>query len=160
MPSVIQQTKLTCYHCGDECRGEVIESAGKVFCCEGCKLVHDLLEENNLCSYYQMTEHPGNKPAEVYNNKRFSWLDDESVIRQLISFTEGDTALVAFSVPGIHCASCIWLLENLHKMEDGLLSVRVNFLEKKVNITYNRQRISLRRVVEVLHRIGYEPDLH
>src|SRR6185369_9794396 len=44
--------------------------------------------------------------------------------------------------------------------ERGILSTRVNFLEKKATITFNRSEISLRRVVEVLHRIGYDPDLH
>jgi Cu+-exporting ATPase len=160
MAQVIQQTKLFCYHCGDECRTEEIESGGKLFCCEGCKLVHDLLEENNLCTYYDLSEHPGNKLAEAPNLKRFSWLDDEEIVKQLITFTEGETALISFSIPKIHCASCIWLLEHLHKIDEGILNVRVNFLEKKINVTFNRKKISLRRVVETLHRIGYEPDLH
>jgi Cu+-exporting ATPase len=160
MASVTHPPKVLCYHCGDECRTEIIEANNKTFCCEGCKLVHELLAENNLCTYYQLADHPGNKPIEVGNNKRFAWLDDESVIRQLISFSEGNTSVVSFSIPKIHCASCIWLLENLHKIERGIVSSRVNFLEKKATITFNQKQISLRGVVEILHRIGYEPDLH
>jgi len=160
MQAVTNPPKVICYHCGDECRGEIIESDGKTFCCEGCKLVHELLAENNLCTYYQLSDHPGNKPPEIQNNKRFAWLDDEGVIKQLITFAEGDTAVVSFSIPKIHCASCIWLLENLHKIEKGIVSARVNFLEKQATITYNRREISLRQIVEILNRIGYEPELH
>ncbi|HYV90585.1 MAG TPA: heavy metal translocating P-type ATPase metal-binding domain-containing protein [Chitinophagales bacterium] len=160
MAEVFQPTKILCYHCGDACADNSIREGDKIFCCEGCKLVNELLRENNLCTYYQLTEHPGQKPAEISGSNRFAWLDDDSASRELLSFSEGSTSVVNFSIPQIHCASCIWLLENLHRLEKGVIAARVNFSEKQMTIAFNNQQTSLRSLVEVLHRIGYEPEIH
>ena len=45
---------VECYHCGDSCKSETINFDEKSFCCEGCKLVYDLLKENSLCTYYNL----------------------------------------------------------------------------------------------------------
>ena len=51
---------VSCYHCGEQC-DEVIEMDGKPFCCGGCKQVYLLLNENNLCTYYNFDKNPGIK---------------------------------------------------------------------------------------------------
>ncbi|HRE11784.1 MAG TPA: heavy metal translocating P-type ATPase metal-binding domain-containing protein, partial [Ignavibacteria bacterium] len=49
-----------CYHCGDVCKkGLDIQSGDKVFCCTGCKTVYEILNENNLCRYYDLDNTPG-----------------------------------------------------------------------------------------------------
>jgi Cu+-exporting ATPase len=57
----------------------------------------------------------------------------------------------------MHCASCIWLLENLHAIQQGILISKVNFQRKEVFIAYNHHETSLRKVVELLAFVGYEP---
>jgi Cu+-exporting ATPase len=52
----------------------------------------------------------------------------------------------------------LWLLENLPKLDGGVLSARVNFLRKEATIDFDGQRTSLRRIAELLAGIGYEPD--
>ncbi len=42
-------TDLLCYHCGTPCIGERIAIEEKVFCCDGCKLVYEIINENDLC---------------------------------------------------------------------------------------------------------------
>lgn len=148
---------LLCYHCGDTCKDEHISHGDKIFCCEGCKLVYELLSENNLCTYYQLDRHPGHKPPSPHN-QRFAWLDDETAASRLLTFSERDRASVTFSLPQIHCTSCIWLLENLHTINPGIIHVHTDFLKKEASITFNRNRISVRQVVEILADIGYEPD--
>lgn len=150
--------KLLCFHCGDTCKDETISHGDKIFCCEGCKLVYELLSENNLCTYYQLDSHPGQKPTSL-QSRRFAWLDDETAETRLLTFSERDRASVKFSLPQIHCASCIWLLENLHTIHQGIIHVYTDFLKKEASVTFNRNRITLRQVVEILADIGYEPDL-
>lgn len=149
---------LLCYHCGDICKDEDISHGDKIFCCEGCKLVYELLSENKLCTYYQLDRHPGHKPSST-QNQRFAWLDDETAAGRLLTFSERDRASVTFSLPQIHCTSCIWLLENLHTIHPGIIHVHTDFLKKEASITFNKNRISVRQVVEILADIGYEPDL-
>lgn len=60
----------------------------------------------------------------------------------------------------MHCSSCIWILENLYKLESGIVQSEVNFLQKKVFIKYREIETSLKIIVELLDSIGYEPDLN
>ena len=57
----------------------------------------------------------------------------------------------------MHCSSCIFLLENLHRINEGIISSQTNFQRKEVFISFNEALISLRKVVELLSFIGYEP---
>lgn len=57
----------------------------------------------------------------------------------------------------MHCASCIFLLENLHRIEEGIIKSQANFQRREVFVIFDPQKISLRKVVELLAFIGYEP---
>jgi len=78
-------------------------------------------------------------------------------MRKLIQFESGEQVNVTFAVPQMHCASCIYLLENLHRIQPGIKQSQVNFQKKEVFIIYNPQETTLRKVVELLAFIGYEP---
>ncbi len=152
------KTKRNCYHCGDICT-ESISSEEKFFCCNGCKQVFLLLSENNLCNYYQLDTTPSIKARGKFVGERFAYLDDESVIAKLSLFNSDKLINIRFSLPQIHCSSCIFLLEKLHQIEPGIIQSRVNFQQKDVFISFNPAEISLRKVVELLTFIGYEPSI-
>jgi Cu+-exporting ATPase len=57
----------------------------------------------------------------------------------------------------MHCSSCIWLLENLQRVESAIIRSRVRFSEKELSITFRESQLSLRALVELLRRIGYAP---
>ncbi len=79
--------------------------------------------------------------------------------QKLITFSEGGISKVKFFIPVIHCASCIWLLENLKTLHKGIKFSFVNFTKKEVDITFSEAEISLRQLVELLSSIHYIPDL-
>lgn len=116
-----------------------------------------MLNENNLCSYYNFEKNPGIKVKGKFLSERFSYLDDESVIQELVSFRSNTQTNISFSLPQMHCSSCIFLLENLHRINEGIISSQTNFQRKEVFISFNEALISLRKVVELLSFIGYEP---
>ncbi|MGN6248820.1 MAG: heavy metal translocating P-type ATPase, partial [Ginsengibacter sp.] len=147
---------MFCYHCGDECK-TVVTEGDKNFCCQGCHQVFLLLNENNLCNYYRFDSTPGIKAKGKFTSERFAYLEDESVIQKLVSFRSNTQTNVTFSLPQIHCSSCIYLLENLHRINEGIISSQTNFQRKEVFINFNEEIISLRKVVELLAFIGYEP---
>ena len=151
---------LVCYHCGDICPSIDIHINEKVFCCNGCKLVYELLKEKDLCAYYTISKTPGSSPAESGISTKYHFLNDDSVKRQLISFTDGKICKVIFKIPAIHCSSCIWLLENLYRVDDGILSSKVNFLRKELSVSFNENKTNLQKIVEVLFSIGYEPEIN
>jgi Cu+-exporting ATPase len=63
--------------------------------------------------------------------------------------------IISLSIPHIHCSSCIWILENLQRLQ-GISSSQVNFPEK-VRITFDTNKVILKEIVYLLSSIGYEP---
>lgn len=154
----MEKEKINCVHCGDVCDSKNIRIGDNYFCCEGCKLVYEILNENNLCTYYDINSKPGIKTAPV-GKKKYEYLDDETIVRQLLDFTNNEVSVVTFNIPQMHCSSCIWLLENLYRINKSVIKSQVNFIGKRAVITYRKNEITLRQVVELLASIGYEPTL-
>ncbi len=158
MAETIVQKNAKCYHCGDDCKNN-LSLREKLFCCEGCKTVYELLSENGMCTYYDLEKNPGIK-IKAKSQDRFSYLDNDEIVCKLLDFNEGDNARISFYIPKIHCASCIWLLENLHKLRDGITSSRVDFIKRELSLSYNKKIISLRTIVELLDSFGHTPEIN
>jgi Cu+-exporting ATPase len=88
---------------------------------------------------------------------KFAFLDDEKIQAQLIHFKDDKQIHVTFYLPQMHCSSCLYLLENLHRLDAGVVSAKVNFTRKEVDIVLLTEKTSLRKVAETLTSIGYEP---
>lgn len=154
---VITDQQLHCYHCGETCANEKIHVAEKIFCCDGCKMVYQILNQSELCEYYTLNENPGiNQRVQVRKDK-FAFLDDEKIQAQLISFRDDKQVHVTFYLPQMHCSSCLYLLENLYRLDPGVVFSKVNFTRKEVDIVLLTPQTSLRKVAETLTSIGYEP---
>lgn len=160
MSETLTKLTTTCYHCGDECKDEILEFESHQFCCFGCKNVYELLSKNNLCTYYDIENTPGITQRFPVSGHKFNYLDDEAVITKLISFKDNRITKVQFHIPTMHCSSCIWLLENLYKLNPAISSSRVNFLKKSLSVTFLHADTSLREIVELLTSLGYEPAIH
>ena len=145
-----------CFHCGlDIIKEEEIIFDEKVFCCNGCKTVYEIFSLNDMSCYYDFEKSPGATPLLIKG--KYDFLDNEGIVAKLLEFQEDKTAIVSLSIPHIHCSSCIWILENLQRLEKGISTSQVNFPEKKVRITYNPEIVSLKTIVHLLSSIGYEP---
>lgn len=149
---------VTCFHCGLECNDDSIVFEEKSFCCSGCKAVYEILNKGNLCDYYSFESNPGLSPKNSAND-RFNFLDDDDTASKLLDFKEDKLAVVTFNIPQMHCSSCIWLLENLYKLDKRISNSRVDFLKKKLKIHFSHQEIELKEIVILLSSIGYEPQI-
>jgi len=148
-------TMDVCFHCGDDCTTTVIAYQDKHFCCHGCKTVFDILNDNDLSYYYDLERHPGTTPSRFEG--KFDFLENEKIANKLLEFNEQDTQVVTFIIPSIHCSSCIWVLENLNKLNASVKTAQVNFPKKSVRITFSSDNFSLHKLVLLLCKIGYEP---
>jgi Cu+-exporting ATPase len=149
----------TCFHCGETCKEEELPFDHHTFCCKGCLTVYQLLSDNNLCSYYDLENTPGIQQRNPVLASAYSYLDDEKIEQQLLTYKDEKIAKVIFFIPTMHCSSCIWLLEHLYKLESGVTSARVQFMKKELHISFNPQQTSLRKIVTLLSRLGYEPAI-
>lgn len=147
--------KLTCFHCGDFCNEITITFNNKSFCCNGCKTVYEIFSENDLTSYYDLQSSPGAVPKDIKG--KYDFLSQQNIIDKLTEFNDGNLQIATLYIPHIHCSSCIWILENLNKLNPNISSSQVNFGKKDVRVTYNCETTSLKDVVILLSTIGYEP---
>ncbi len=122
-------------------------------------MVYEILNDNELGTYYCLEDQPGISFKKYQSSKRFDYLEDASVIDRLVDFRNNGFISASFYIPNIHCTSCVWLLENLFKLNDGITKSSVNFLKRELSISFDEEKISLREVIELLASIGYEPEL-
>lgn len=149
--------QLKCYHCGENCV-ERFPKDDKVFCCLGCKTVYEILNENNLCDYYGIENGHG-VSMRRRSDADFAYLDEPSVKAKLLSFDSSEIARISFTIPAIHCISCVWLLEKLQSLDSGIVHAEVIFTQKAINITYNPARTSLSKIASLLSSLGYAPNI-
>ena len=163
--NIMKQESITqgiqCAHCGEQCDRDHIVRNDLYFCCEGCKTVYDLLSEHNLCGYYSMDvpevislKHLAHKSME-----RFAFLDDSAIVDSLLEYQLDGKAQVTLKLPSVHCASCVWLLEKLPFINPGIIRSRLQLAGKSITIYYDKEKTSLRSIIELLTMLGYEPEL-
>jgi len=145
-----------CAHCGEECNSEPLSFQDKDFCCQGCKMVFQIINETGLCDYYQLNENPGISQKVIARKDKFAFLEDKSIQQQLVTFSDENQTHICFYLPQMHCSSCLYILENLHKINKDIISSSVNFTAREVNVIFNKD-VTLREVAELLTSIGYEP---
>lgn len=150
-------TDKICYHCGDEVIGKGYFFDEKPFCCNGCKTVYQLLKDNNLGSFYTLEANAGAKPSES-NQHKYAFLEVDSIKSKFIDFEDDTTARVTLFLPQIHCSSCIYLLENIAKIEPAILNCQVNFAKREAALVFDQSKISLAELALLLDRIGYAPN--
>lgn len=151
----IQKEYTSCYHCGNDCDVDTIVHDEKSFCCNGCKTVYEIFSKSDLTCYYDLQNAPGAIPTEIEG--KYDFLDNEKIKEKLLEFNDDMVQIITLYIPHIHCSSCIWILENLNKLNKSISSSQVNFNKKTVRVAYNPDSISLKDVVKLLSSIGYEP---
>ncbi|MCX7866700.1 MAG: heavy metal translocating P-type ATPase [Limisphaera sp.] len=146
-----------CRHCGTPCGAAAVRNGAHVFCCHGCKTVFDLLQQHGLGRFYDLSPTPGLRVTQPADPRLFAHLDDPAVQDRLVEFSDGRFHRVTLSIPTIHCVACVWLLENLFQLREGIGRSEVNFGRRELHVTYDAQRLRLSELVALLASLGYEP---
>lgn len=126
-----------------------IKGLKKVFCCNGCKGIYRLINDEGLGEFY---------------NRRDSWVpgpaEDKAV--DLAAFNEhviqtGDELETDIILDGIRCASCVWLNEKVLQRTRGVTYANVNYATHKAKIRWNPQETGIDNVLARIKSIGYTP---
>ncbi len=131
------------------------------FCCRGCESIFAILTAHDLRAFYTGDAAPGLSQQGAGDRPpgRFAVLDDADVASRLIDFDNGRLARVTLSIPAIHCASCVWLLEQLWRFDPGVTRAEVDLMRRSVCVEFRPDTTSLRRIAEQVSALGYEPAL-
>ncbi len=141
-------TATDCHHCHQPILEKVLSDDGNhAYCCYGCKVVDELLMDQR-----KITD------KSVLNTARYAYLDEPNIRKKLVNFEDDNFTRISIHLPAIHCSSCIYLLENLSEIEEGILEVQVHFAKKQATISFRSNKVLLSEVAALLDYIGYSPD--
>ena len=147
-------TKQLCRHCGQPCGTQAPIVKGEAFCCQGCATAYALLKEAGLCDYYADQELKVGAPNPLESSAKFDYLQDAEMARAVSDFYTDTHASTTLHIPSIHCSACLYVLENLTKLQEGVLQARVDFVRKEVCIDWNPSIVSLKEIALLLTKLG------
>lgn len=148
-----------CYHCGlpVEDKSAFTAHVGgqeRVFCCHGCQTVCETIYASGLQSFYSKSsrEEQLAPPPEV--NAELGAYDQDEVQADYVDALAPQRT-IQLLVEGIHCAACVWLIENALSKHRGVLSAEVNLTAKRLKLRWDNNVVRLSQLLQVLADIGY-----
>jgi len=148
-----------CYHCGLPVAPKArvasrVAGAERGFCCTGCKSVCEAIHAAGLDGFYQRTpdgEVLGPPPEPP---KDLALYDLDEVQAEYLDAL-GDEREINLLVEGIHCAACVWLIENSLQALPGVEEARVNLTGRRLKLRWDNRRLKLSQALRRLGEIGY-----
>ena len=101
-----------CTHCGLAVPPAlVVQGDGPQFCCAGCSAVYEILHSNGLSQYYQFRDR---REAAVRSSGRsYEEFDHPAFAELYVQPAEEGRLRTELYLEGVHCASCVWLVERV-----------------------------------------------
>ena len=148
---------VPCSHCGQECHAMGTKTAGKTFCCAGCRQVYHLIHQCELGDYYKLHEGSAHK-SQLPSQKEFEYLRDPEIRRRFIDFENNIHYRASLHIPNIHCTACVYLLERLQRFIPEIMEARVDYLRKELQVKVSKPGADLPELARLLVQIGYPPE--
>jgi Cu2+-exporting ATPase len=115
---------VACLHCGSEVPSH-LRSTG--FCCNGCKFVYRLINSENLERFYDLKDKTKLQPKILFFKKsqNMDWFD---------SYPIEQSSSCEFSVEGLECTACVWLIKTLAQRMD-IPNVQINSASGRLRLS-------------------------
>ena len=132
-----------CAHCG----APIAE--GGVFCCSGCAAAYAFIRELGLERYYagRTIDPAARRPRPT---------DEPTTDAALSAAVSTDgTASLALLVDGLHCAACVWLIEQALQRDPAVISARVNLTSRRLLLRWHGGAEKASSLLRTVQRLGY-----
>ncbi len=142
-----------CIHCGTPFTASREDER---FCCKGCEFVHELIHDGGFDRYYELRGSGPSKPVRSvpFESHDFSWLVDR--VAALEAASPGASAVEGdFSLDGIACIGCVWLVEKLFLRQPGALEGAAHPATGRVHLRWLRGETDLPAFASELVSFGY-----
>lgn len=152
-------TETRCFHCGlpvpakSRVAGR-IKDREQAFCCTGCKSVCEAIYAAGLDGFYRRTPEGEVLGPPPEPPKELTLYDIDEVQEEFVD-SLGETREINLLVEGIHCAACVWLIENGLQAMPGVEEARVNLTGRRLRLKWDNGRIKLSQALRRLADIGY-----
>lgn len=152
-------SSTSCFHCGlqvTEALGESAEIQGQTrdFCCHGCRSVCEAIHAAGLDGFYRRTPEGELLAPPPDLPKELKLFDLDEVQEEFVDGL-GDHREINLLVEGIHCAACVWLIEQGLAATPGVEQARVNLTGRRLRLKWDNSRASLSSILTRLGQLGY-----
>ena len=134
----------SCLHCTN-----VVADENEDFCCLGCKEAYHIISQNGFKDYYKLRSVSSLQlNLKPLANQDFNFNDH--IIKQSDHFE------IEVMVQGLHCGACVWLIENLLKNFNYVISARINLTKKTLLIKWRQELEYGNQLLRLVGDIGYK----
>lgn len=148
-----------CFHCGLSIPANAnwsveIERVTRTMCCPGCQAVAQSIVHNGFGDYYSTRiGFSATAGQEVLIPPELLLYDTEEIAGQFGA--DGKAGEATFSVEGIRCAACVWLIERRMARLPGVQSADMNVATGRLSVRWNRDTCKPSNILRSLREIGY-----
>ncbi len=134
-----------CEHCGGP-----LTADQKRFCCSGCEAAYAIIHDLGLDKWYErrILQTGVRAPKPEDNSLPF---DAVSFVREV----DAETCEINLLVEGLHCAACVWLIENVLARETGVVQARLNMTTRRLRIRWEKDVTDAVTLIAAVNRLGY-----
>ncbi len=145
-----------CTHCGLAVpRALITEGDGPQFCCVGCRTVYGILQSSGLSHYYDFRDR---REAPVRSSARsFEEFDHPAFAELYVQPAESGLSRTELFLEGVHCASCVWLVERVPLLLPGIARAELDVRRSLARVEWDPASVSLSRIARTLDELGYAP---
>ncbi len=140
-----------CLHCSTPFSATGSEDR---FCCKGCEFVYDLIHDEGLDRYYTLRKDTPVKPVRSvpFETHDFTWLIEKV---SEIESAPGKNVEGDFSLDGISCIGCVWLVEKIFLRQPGAIEAAAHPPTGRVHQTWQSGMTDLPAFARELVSFGY-----
>lgn len=148
--------ETACSHCGLPVPDGFLEDgAATQFCCAGCRTAFAILRDNGLDQYYGFAERR-TSPVRA-TGRTYEEFDHEAFQSLYVTQTAEGLSRVELFLEGVHCASCVWLVERVPLLLPGVARAELNVGRSLAAIEWDAGTVRLSQVAHALESLGYPP---
>lgn len=148
---------LACAHCGTPVPAAVSvpDGAEGPFCCAGCATAAAIIRAGGLDDFYDQADR--RTVPVVASDRTFAEFDHEAFHAAHVTRRADGVAEITFYLEGVHCASCVWLVERLPLAVPGAVSAELDVTRALARLVWDPTRVTLGALARTLDRLGYRP---
>jgi P-type Cu2+ transporter len=147
---------VLCTHCGLLVPSGLVAPGGeRQFCCTGCRTAYEILHEHGLDQYYRFSER--REASVAPTGRTYEEFDHEAFQKLYVHGLPGGLARVDLYLEGVHCASCVWLVERVPLLLPGVARAELEIRRSLARVEWDPTEVPLSHVAWMLDSLGYPP---
>ena len=147
---------IPCDHCGIAVPDDAPtggETEGN-FCCSGCATAYALIHSCGLEAYYRLSDEV--RPVDT-RPLRYAEFDRPDFLEAHTAPSPGGELVATLGIDGMHCTTCVWLLERLPQIVPGVIEARVDWRRATLKVRWKPEEARLSAIADRVAKLGYRP---